>query len=73
MSDPQGFDAVIEALQIFKRYENPSLPFHCEHDTLYVCIDPENVSAEDKARLDTLGFFEGGEEPGFMSYRFGSC
>ncbi len=70
--DPQGFDAVIEALQIFKRYENPSLPFHCEHDTLYISVDEEKVSAEDKARLDALGFFED-DTGGFMSYRFGSC
>jgi hypothetical protein len=48
-------------------------PTHCEHDVLYVChVDEEDVSAEDIARLDELGFFPN-EEGGFQSFRFGSC
>jgi len=66
---------LIKALQIFLKYGNPYAPFHCEHDYLYVDIDPEIVSDEDKKELDKLGFHEdeeyGGE--GFGSYRFGSC
>jgi len=65
---------LIKALQIFVKYGNPRNPTHCEHDVLYVDINPEDVSEEDTKELDKLGFFpdeEYGE--GFISYRFGSC
>lgn len=65
---------LIRALQIFLKYGNPQRPTHCEHDVLYVDIDPTKVSEEDKNKLDELGFFpdeETGE--GFISYKFGSC
>ena len=65
---------LIMALNIFMKYGNPKNPFHCGHDTLYVCgIDPSEVSDEDKADLDKLGFFEDKTEECFMSFRFGSC
>jgi len=68
-------EKLIEALNIFLKYGNPDYPFHCEHDYLYVDINPELVSEEDKAALDELGFFVdeeyGGD--GFGSYRYGSC
>lgn len=64
-------DDLIEALTIFRKYGNPRCPTHCEHDMLWVCgIDPEQVSAEDIERLDTLGFFS--DEDAFCSVRFGS-
>jgi hypothetical protein len=66
---------LIEALTILAKYMDPEQkwPTHCEHDVLYVChIEPEDVSAEDIAILDELGFFPG-DEGGFMSFRFGSC
>ena len=47
---------LIEALQIFLKYGNPVYPTHCEHDALYVMIDPGLVSEEDKAKLDELGY-----------------
>jgi hypothetical protein len=62
---------LIKALQIFLKYGDPSHPTCCEHDTLYVSIDPELVSKEDEAILDGLGFFKGSD--GFKSFRFGSC
>ena len=67
-------DELIAALQIFRKYGNPQYPTHCEHDTLQVCIDPEDVSDEDKATLDDMGFFPD-EEAGdcFKSYRYGSA
>ena len=74
-----GWDALIEACTIFKKYGSKKAvsPFHCEHDILYVCdsIDPDNVSDEDKKRLDELGFIVGDElgEPSFYSFRFGSA
>lgn len=66
---------LIKALQIFLKYGNPRCPFHCEHDTLYVCgVEPEDVSKEDAAELERLGFFVGeGVDDGWMSFRFGSC
>ena len=69
-------EKLIEALQIFLKYGNPSYPTHCEHDTLYICgIEPSDVSNEDKVKLDELGFFvddESGEES-FISFRYGSA
>lgn len=65
---------LIKALQIFLKYGNPKWPTHCEHDVLYVDIDPEIVSDDDKKILDELGFFPSKETPdGFDSFRFGSC
>ncbi len=63
---------LIEALTILLKYGNPSYPTHCEHDELWICgIDSSLVSAEDKAKLDELGFFE--DDGGFKSFRFGSA
>jgi hypothetical protein len=67
---------LIEALQIFLKYGDPSYPTHCEHDTLTICgIDPDKVSEEDKARLDELGFFVSDDQGDnmFMSYKYGSA
>lgn len=72
MSD--GFDGLIEALQIFRKYGNPPYPTHCDHDTLYVLIDPEIVSNEDEERLDELGFIPSDDPPCcFHSFRYGSA
>jgi len=39
---------LIEALQILLKYENPTYPTWCEHDTLHICeIDPTKVSQEE--------------------------
>jgi hypothetical protein len=67
-------DDLIAALQIFRKYTDADSPLHCEHDTLLVCVDPTLVSDEDRAALDRLGFFVGGEYPDvFTSFRFGSA
>lgn len=65
---------LIEALTIFLKYGDPKYPTHCEHDVLAICgILPSDVSDEDKAKLDELGFFVGTEYPDcFISFRFGS-
>jgi hypothetical protein len=66
---------LIKALQILLKYGNPRNPTGCEHDILYVHIDPSLVSEKDIKELDKLGFFvdeENGSE-GFGSYRYGSC
>jgi hypothetical protein len=69
-----GIKGLIEALQIFLKYGNPDYPTHCEHDVLWVCINPENVSDKDRKRLEELGFnaHEDGDDC-FKSYHYGSA
>ena len=57
LKEKQNLTKLIEALQIFAKYENPAYPTHCEHDVMMVCINPEKITEEDKAKLDELGFF----------------
>ena len=67
---------LIKALQILLKYGNPDDPTHCEHDELNICgIDPGDVSDEDKAELERLGFNVSSSygEPAFYSFRFGSA
>lgn len=66
---------LIKALQIFLKYGNPGCPTHCEHDVLIICgIDPKQVTDEDKAELEKLGFLLGEEVEGhFYSFRYGSA
>ena len=68
-------DKLIEALQIFLKYGNPAYPTHCEDDVLMICgIDPDDVSEEDKKKLEELGFgigYDGHE--GFCSFHYGSA
>jgi hypothetical protein len=62
---------LIEALTLFAKYTTAAHPTHCEHDELYVLVDPERVSREDRTRLKALGFEVG---PGnFRSLRFGAA
>lgn len=67
---------LIEALNILIKYGDPPYPTHCEHDVLTICgIDPSDVSDEDKAKLDDLGFFVSKEDGdlSFKSFRYGSA
>lgn len=65
---------LIEALQIFLKYGNPGWPTHCAHDVMYVIIDYDTVSDEDKNQLEKLGFIKDNVDgEGFMSYRYGSA
>lgn len=76
MSDEKkGFDALIEAFEIFQKYADSSLnyPTGCEHDVLYVYINPDRVARDDADRLDELGFIPDSDLPAFISYRFGSA
>lgn len=63
---------LIKALQIMLKYGNPVYPTYCEHDCLWVDCNPSLVSEEDKAELDTLGFFADEDDNCFKSYKFGS-
>jgi len=66
---------LIEALQIFAKYQDLEHPTHCEHDVLHIMgITQEEVSQEDTARLDALGFLWSPHDDGsWISYRFGSA
>lgn len=65
---------LIEALTILSNYTASKFPTNCSHDLLWVDVDPELVSADDKVKLEELGFLVSEEYPeGFSSYRFGSC
>ena len=62
---------LIEALQIFLKYKNNEWPTHCEHDELFI-IGVGEVSEEDAAKLDKLGFFRN-DVDGWSSFKFGSA
>lgn len=65
---------LIQALQIFLKYGDPIYPTYCSHDELTICgINPSDVSDEDKAILDDLGFFVDESDDCFKSFRFGSA
>lgn len=67
---------LIKALSILVKYGDHYSPTHCGHDKLTIAdINPGDVSEEDRAELDRLGFIvstQHGEEA-FVSYRFGSA
>lgn len=71
VEDGYGFDALIEAFTIFRRYGNPQWPTCCGHDEMRVCINPKDVGKPDLERLEALGFSPG--EYDFVSYRFGNA
>jgi len=63
---------LIEALTIFLKYKNEDYPTHCEHDVLWIMgVGYDEVSEEDRKRLDELGFFW--SDDGWQSFRFGSA
>ena len=67
-------EKLIEALQIFLKYNNKTYPTHCEHDILMIVgITEEEVSEEDKHKLDELGFFWSSEDDCWVSFRYGSA
>ncbi len=66
-------DNLIKAFQILRKYGNPDWPTHCEHDVMYIDIDYNLVSDEDKEELDRLGIIEDSENEKFMSFRYGYC
>lgn len=68
-------DKLIEALQIFLKYDNPTYPTHCEHDELWIVGDfnKDDMEAADVAKLDELGFFWDDDMDGFKSFKYGSA
>ena len=71
---------LIKALQIFLKYKDKlsdyqqKYPTACDHDILYVSVNPEIVSDEDKKELERLGFEVDIEEfDCFYSNHYASC
>lgn len=65
---------LIEALQIFLKYKNEEWPTNCLHDELWImAVGKEEVSPEDQARLDELGFLWDEGDEVWKSFRFGSA
>jgi hypothetical protein len=65
---------LIKALQVFVKYKNQYAPTHCEHDVLCVVdISKEEMSSEDIAAVESLGFFWSDGDDAWQSYRFGSA
>jgi hypothetical protein len=63
----------IKALNILLKYKDPTYPFHCEYDTLYICISSKNISLEDLNKLSKLHIHADYEEDHFFSYHYGSA
>jgi hypothetical protein len=67
-------EQLIEALNIFLKYGNPTYPTHCEHDILAVVdYSKSDIPKADRKRLKELGFFWSNEDEAFISYRYGSA
>lgn len=66
-------EQLIEALQIFLKYDNPTWPTHCEHEILYIIGDYSAMSTEDKAKLEELGFHWDAAMDGWASFKYGSA
>ena len=65
---------LIEALQIFAKYQDHSSPTICSHDELAIAnINITEVSRDDVERLDDLDFLWNEEDAYFYSFRFGSA
>jgi hypothetical protein len=63
---------LIEALTIFLKYGDEPYQTHCEHDELWICgYDDAEISEEDTAKLEELGFSNYGD--GWKSFRYGSA
>lgn len=63
---------LIEALTIFAKYTDTKYPTNCVHDELWIMdVGYDEVSKEDRKRLDKLGFIWNDEA--WISFRFGSA
>lgn len=66
-------DDLIEALKIFKKYTDAEYPCWCIQDEFHICVDPDEVSDEDKEKLEELGFEVDDYSNDFCSFKYGSC
>lgn len=61
---------LIETLQLLSKYENPELPFVCEHQELFVWVTPTNFSSDELKTLQELGFYAHDEMDCFHSFKY---
>ncbi len=67
-------DRLIQALNIFLKYNNTKWPTHCEHDVLMIAgISKDEISDEDAEKLSKLDFSWSDEYDSWVSYHFGSA
>ena len=70
-------DELIEALNLVRPYMSDygiNYPTGCEHDTLWLNVDVENIPVDVLSRLEELSFIPSEEFAGsLVSYKFGSC
>lgn len=65
-------DELIQALTVFKKYRNEKWPTHCEHDVLMImAVGEKEMSLEDTATVEKLGFHWSSEYDCWASYKFG--
>jgi len=66
---------LIEAFQIFLKYNDTDYPTHCEHDVMIVRVvdNKKDISKEDRVRLKELGFRWSDEYESYCSTKYGSC
>lgn len=66
--------ALIEALTIFLKYKDAGWPTNCSHDQLAImAIGFDEVSVEDRMRLQELGFIWKDDEEVWISFKYGSA
>jgi hypothetical protein len=70
-AEPNTPEAWIEVVTILGSYLDPNdtLPVCCEHDQMWICVDPDEVSDEHKRRLAELGWDPDESNEGFQSYQ----
>ncbi len=69
---PYTLGALIAALNIFNKHAKDDIfPTSCEHNTLYVLINPNRVPPEDIKTLEGLGFFADSNLGSFVSTMWG--
>jgi hypothetical protein len=75
-NDKYTLKELIEALNIFLKYDNPKFPTGCEHDVLYVfdegSYSPDKMDAVDVGRLNEIGFDYDASLPSWGCTAFGS-
>jgi len=66
-----GYDALIEAFKILRKYTDRRSNIYCEHDTMHAHVQ-EEPTEEEIERLEECGFMQEGPEH-FKSFWHGSC
>jgi hypothetical protein len=63
---------LVRALQIFNRYTDSEFPTSCEHNQMFVHVDPKQVNQSDITELENIGFEVDYDLECFVSNKYGS-